>query len=50
MPSPIEEVNWHRVLWIGMFTFVVYTTGWTDACRPLHSRVCNPLKLETCEP
>lgn len=48
MPSHIEQVNWRRVLWISVFTFMVYTTGWTDACRPLTP--CDPLFLETCEP
>lgn len=49
MRSHIEQVNWRRVLWIATFFFMVYTTGFTDACRPLPPP-CNPLFLETCSP
>lgn len=48
MRSPTKGVNWHRVLWITTFFLILYTTGFTDACRPLPP--CNPLLLETCEP
>lgn len=42
------RINWRRVLWIATFTYILFNTGWCDACRPIP--VCNPLILESCTP
>lgn len=44
---PTQGVNWRRVVWIAVFTYLLLNTGWCDRHRPL---VCNPLILETCTP
>lgn len=42
----MPAVNWRRVIWIAIFTYVLFGQGRCDRHRPL---VCNPLKLITCE-
>lgn len=43
----MARVDWRRVLWISVFTYMLLNTGWCDRHRPL---ICNPLILETCTP
>jgi hypothetical protein len=42
----LNLVNWRRVVWITIFTYVMFNQGCLEFDRPIK---CNPMILETCE-